>query len=246
MIALCQNREAILAGARTEPVQGALIETLYETYGQFPGLVDFYVTDRGGVLSRQGSELTLSGAGEDAAELCAFARMTGAGRLNALAASVDGNIPGDVSVQRRPVLFFPQKACPKSSWTPSDQPTMDRVFDLVKIGSAPNFDTADRMAFITDIARRRHFGLAQVFTVADAATAGVYATGSTHALIACVATLPDKRGRGYASAAVRACIQHCLDIGRIPALVAEDEDVVDFYARLGFEHYGENLTFILG
>ena len=246
MITLTQDREIILAGAGQEPIQGALIETLFAAYGQFPGLVDFYTTDTGAALSRQGNELTLSGQDCDAGELCAFARMTGATRMNALTTSLAGEIPADVGVERRPVMIFPQKACPSSNWTPSGNPPMERVFDIVKIGSAPNFDTADRTAFITDIARRRNLGLAQVFTVADGATAGVYAIGRTHAILACVATLPDKRGRGYASAAVRACINHCLQLGRIPTLVAEDEDVVDFYEKQGFVACGGNLTLLFG
>lgn len=66
-------------------------------------------------------------------------------------------------------------------------------------------------------------------------TAGVYQSCDSSALIACVATAQEYRGRGYAAR----CINHCLDklaqSGKMAYLVTASDSLVDYYSTLGFE-----------
>lgn len=244
MIWLSGDRSAIIDGASIEPVYGSIIETLFDAYSSFPGLCDYYILN-GGVMSRQGAELTLSGWQCDISEIIEFAKMAGADKIQCMTSAVGGEIPQGVKFKIRQSMYYPHGACTDPEFDVDGEPNINRVFDLVRLGSAPSYDHAERAAFITDIGRRRRLGLAKVFTAADASTAGVYATGATHALIACVATLPQSRGNGYATSAVRAAVRHCIANGRTAALVADSGKVVDFYINLGFLPGEESVTFTL-
>ncbi len=242
MISLTADREKILTGARKEPVFGSLIETLYTAYGDFAGLADFYVSHRGGVLCRQGRELTVADNFLSAAEVVAFGRMIGVRTIQGMAGAIDHPIPEDIPVLSRPVMAYLYPACPAPQIAAKAADNLGRVYDIIREGSAPGFDHIDQASFITDTARRRNLQLCEVFTVEDAATAGYYTLGASHGLIACVATLPHSRKRGYGGAAVMAAVAACLERGRIPTLIAENDALAEFYFKLGFVPLGRSLT----
>lgn len=242
MISLCEDREKILKAARREPVFGSLIETLYLSYGSFRGLADFYITDNGGVICRQGQELLVAGNLVSAAEVVSFGRMLGIRTISAMAGALDRPIPEDVRILWRQAMVYPYESCQPPHHPSMRADNLSRVYDIIKEGSAPGFDHVEPAVFITDTARRRNLGLCEVFVCEDAATAGYYGLGKSHGIIACVATLSDSRGRGYGSSAVLAATDACIKAGRMPALIAESEMNMGFYRRLGYVSLGRAMS----
>lgn len=69
-------------------------------------------------------------------------------------------------------------------------------------------------------------------------TAGVYATGPNCGIIACVATLPEHRGRGYAGLLVRCLCDRLLAEGKTPVLQCADDGMAGYYQAMGFRQRG--------
>jgi predicted GNAT family acetyltransferase len=100
--------------------------------------------------------------------------------------------------------------------------------------------TGERIAHAT---RARHFGVRRDGAVAS--SADLYSDGKT-AQIEDVATVPERRGRGYASAVVSRALSEALAAGHdLVFLVADEDDwPKDLYAKLGFEAIGHKYAFL--
>jgi GNAT superfamily N-acetyltransferase len=100
--------------------------------------------------------------------------------------------------------------------------------------------SADRIA---TVGNARHFAVLEEGVVASCAD--LYSDGRT-AQIEDVATVPEFRGRGYASAAVLTALAAALSNGHdFVFLVADDDDwPKELYARLGFEPLGRTFAFL--
>ena len=90
----------------------------------------------------------------------------------------------------------------------------------------------------TDLSHRIRHGCARAYLMREAgrpvSTCLVSAESPLAGLISAVTTLPDCRGRGYASALLAAACADLRDAGRRPVLECR-EAMIPFYERLGFE-----------
>ena len=70
-------------------------------------------------------------------------------------------------------------------------------------------------------------------------TAGVYAKGTAHAVISGVATLPNFRGKGYASAVINAAAKKSLSESLMPVILSANSKLEKWYETMGFAVAGK-------
>jgi GNAT superfamily N-acetyltransferase len=92
-------------------------------------------------------------------------------------------------------------------------------------------------------ARVRHFAVLEGDVVA--ASGDLYSDGRT-AQIEDVGTLPERRGRGYATAVVLRALEEALAVGHDFVFLVADEDdwPKELYAKLGFDPIGRTYAFL--
>jgi ribosomal protein S18 acetylase RimI-like enzyme len=74
------------------------------------------------------------------------------------------------------------------------------------------------------------------------ATGGYYRVGST-AVVCCLATLEEYRGRGIGAGVMRATLDHARAGGCTVAVLRSGPKSVPLYERLGFQYVGQHRTY---
>lgn len=72
-----------------------------------------------------------------------------------------------------------------------------------------------------------------------AAAGGVFTASGKLAVISCIATLPEYRGKGYASLITKYLVDKIISQGKTPALFCASDSLADYYAAFGFSHSGK-------
>lgn len=227
-----------LGMAPGEPLLLAMVQGLAKTAG--PGLrrevwlvLDEESRPAGAVCRTEGG-LWATAAGSAAAETAAFLAVLGGS-----SATVDGGLvpllPG--SWQRRPVLEY---RGPQPEETPLCPPSAMGLADCcVAAGLAAPWE---RDALYAELHLRLRRGAARLFLVPDErgnpAAGAANLLGERHAVIGCLACPPEKRGRGYGTAALRAAVRAAMEGGLAPLLACKEE-LLPFYTLRGFIPIGE-------
>jgi ribosomal protein S18 acetylase RimI-like enzyme len=101
----------------------------------------------------------------------------------------------------------------------------------------------DASGIVAEAARARHFAV--VVDGVAVAAADLYSDGRI-AQIEDVATMPDQRGRGYATAVVLRALEEARNAGHeLTFLIADENDwPKELYARLGFDPIGRKFAFL--
>ncbi len=238
MISLVEPGDTRLGMAPGEPLLLAMVQGLAKTAG--PGLrrevwlvLDEESRPAGAVCRTEGG-LWATAAGSAAAETAAFLAIWGGS-----SATVDGGLapllPG--SWQRRPVLEY---RGPQPEETPLCPPSAMGLADCcVAAGLAAPWE---RDALYAELHLRLRRGAARLFLVPDErgnpAAGAANLLGERHAVIGCLACPPEKRGRGYGTAALRAAVRAAMEGGLAPLLACKEE-LLPFYTLRGFIPTGE-------
>lgn len=238
MISLVEPGDTQLGMAPGEPLLLAMVQGLAKTAG--PGLrrevwlvLDEESRPAGAVCRTEGG-LWATAAGSAAAETAAFLAILGGS-----SATVDGGLvpllPG--SWQRRPVLEY---RGPQPEETPLCPPSAMGLADCcVAAGLAAPWE---RDALYAELHLRLRRGAARLFLVPDErgnpAAGAANLLGERHAVIGCLACPPEKRGRGYGTAALRAAVRAAMEGGLAPLLACKEE-LLPFYTLRGFIPTGE-------
>ena len=241
------------AACRLEPVFGGKLETLLAVYGVGSPHCDFWVVldkdgSPAGGVAREGDAFTLAlSPGVNAEELAQFLAAVG----------------GSWAEGREPFLTALAKGfgcTPHSSSllayrgpSPPFVPLVgeaDRLTDVYRVLCAcdPGFEQeAPYGPWLCGFSARVRAGRASAFLCWEGgkpvSTASVYHLGAGYGMIGSVATLPEYRGKGYASQAVLAAAGWVLCQGAVPVLLPAGEGLLPFYAHLGFADTGKTGQF---
>lgn len=160
-----------------------------------------------------------------------------AGVVEELAKGLNG--PGHIlrgyAMERRD-----RNPCPVPEGPPIlEGPELSGVFRILR-GSASEFAGINEMEWRRDASHMLRHGGGLYVTLCGQAAAGITAYFPGWGLIAQVATLPEGRGRGYASALTAWCVNALLETGRGAVLLCGDGNnaAERIYKKLGFAQTG--------
>lgn len=181
---------------------------------------------------------------EQKEELGAFLASLGAGSI--LAPS--GTLPQQMVPRTGAVLRFAAEGAEHSAVTKEcvcteKELTVRQLFALFSSCVGDGFEFAATDAAYVDLSHRLRHGFCHAAALrseggALCTAAMTVAESGSDALIGGVCTLPEARGKGMASAAVRVLCERLTQKGQTVFLLAENK-LIPFYERLGFEHCGE-------
>lgn len=217
------------------------IRALWEAYGTQHAFLRFWSGDRGECIAlMDGQAILVCDTGDlclDNDELLCFLSMqteirgirTDAQTAEWLFAHLGGRLETGEVMQ--PALAFTQSSNVVKPFTERETyPLLKQVF-----GEAmPPFE-----AWYVDVSHRRRHGLCRIVGIEErgeaAATAMTVAECTGHALIGAVATAPQSRGKGYASACVSTLTQLLQREGKQVWLSPKNEKAKRLYEHLGFK-----------
>lgn len=250
MIQLAQTPALLEQGCDLFPAVGAQIYGYFDRYrNQYPFCTSWLCRDERediwGTLGRYNGMLRLSCdilTEEQAEELAGFLGMTGCDTLEGPADALrqlQKTMGQEKSVYSCAVMEYRGGRLDIPGLEQIEvSPRLDDVFAILK-ESHPYFaQTAQYDQWLCDSSHRlRHQG-GWTGMLRGKATASVTALSQKYGLIAAVATLPEARGRGYASVLTAWCVNRILDSGRTPVLMAGSSPVVPLYRGIGFAESG--------
>lgn len=230
-----------------DPILGAQICTDYLVRGADFRSAGFWVAvdPQGnpiGAIGLVDGRMTVSARGAlDVAELTAFARAGGVA-VRQLTAPAD--------IVRRCGLSGHQFTAPYMQYHGgpfradysriTTQLSLGELYDTIIAGFPGYSDVRERWYANTSHLFRHSLGFAAAIYEDGqmAATGGVYSMGARIGVIACVATMPLYRSRGYAGLLVRYLCDRLLEMGKTPALQCAEESLAVYYGAMGFRVCG--------
>lgn len=244
------TKQDFIRGAQLEPLVGAKLVSFLDAYGlENWNIASFWVVYNeenkvmGSILRTDGSLNLSLDANVNLAELLDFFNVVGGffeifliGELSFLR-SIASHIGGVLSHST---------ACTYTN-TINDtcvptllntNPNLTDVFHCIKT-SIPYFNTRVHYeTWLSDISYKVRHHLAHVIAIQEAdttvSTGGLYSIGTHHAVLGCLATHPEHRGKGYATHIVNALVQKSLELKKTPSLFCMNDALVPFYENLGF------------
>lgn len=238
-----KDAAAVLAAARTTPVFGTMTEMYWHLWVENHKMPhQFYLVDGGAVLKLSGRHATLCGCPKDDEELVDFLGFMQVRRVEAL----NWRPPGWRQAGENPVLVRPPAPAPPGEAKPGFEqyPPLCDVLALLENSGELALSRTGWEDFWVDANIRRNHGVAHIWGIREdghlVSTAGAWAITETGAYIACVATLPQARGRGHATALLRLLVQR--HARRTLSLMCAPQNT-GFYTRLGF-HALEDRAFV--
>lgn len=117
-------------------------------------------------------------------------------------------------------------------------PRLDDVFRILRESDTHFAATAQFDEWLCDAAHCRNHNGGWYAAIDNAAVSGVTALSLKYGLIGSVATHPQARRMGYASALIKWCVNRVLESGRKPILEAANEQVISMYRKIGFVETG--------
>lgn len=202
----------------------------------------FYMVGQTAVLEQSGNAAVLCGTPENPPELELFLQRTGIGRLTSGQWTPEGwRCTSHILMQ----WGGPQQEKPAPCMLPppglETAPGISEVLAVLESSDGRIVPQTARDGFAGDLAVRRNHGFALVCGVRKqgrlVSTAGIYAKTGEEAYIACVETVPEARGNGYATALVRyLCVQGA---EKKTTLMCRPE-LESFYKKLNFYTLGSH------
>lgn len=238
MLTLCKDYEQ-LSFLPSDPY-AARITALFKTYGADYDFALFWVQDIDGIptaaISRIDGDMTLcADETADFEELLHFVNAVG---FRSLTCSLEnmkklGLEPSDSSFT---VKFTGGKTSGEiNAFNDYDK---RKVFDLL---SLCGFELGDYGAFLSDVCSRLNKGTASMIAVEEngslQACAFALFEGEKSVLLGAVATSPEARGRGFASAIVSKIANEKSD--KDVFLFCRNDGLEAFYSKIGFETVGK-------
>ena len=222
-----KNEKQFLQALRESPVMGVRIETLYACYKNYPSLCAFYLAGANAALSVTGSAALITGRPEDAEELAELLNYLGIQEIEGIGLT----LPGFEEEPFEVLSYKPSAELIMGVFEIEKEPSPATVWEILhKVGAQMTKDS-----FYADYCMRYNKGLAQVYTLKEngksAATAGVYSMNETEAYISYVATLPEYRRKGYATAV---CHSLASNLGNRNIYVACEASISRVYEKAGF------------
>lgn len=238
MVSLCENFQQ-LEFLPADPY-AARITALFKTYGAGQKFAMFWVQECGGMpvaaISKVDGNLTLCTLeNTDFEELSAFIRAVGYSSLTADAEVMNalGFAPSKTSFTVRYGGGFEPKGAELI-----DDCDKKAVYSLL---CECGFELGDYGSFLADVCARLNKGTASMKACEEngrlQACAFALFEGSKSVLLGAVATLPESRGRGYASELVGSLADEKAD--KQVYLFCRNDSLVDFYGKIGFETVGK-------
>lgn len=227
------HQEILDLSAKDDPIMGCRILTLYRCYQSYPEIARFYYDPAGGVLCTLGSSIFVCGK-VDGEELRGFAQAFGSRSISAAGGDWERSFGGS-RVIRSPVMHY-QGAKPSIATQHSidTNPQRRRVYEILCCDTAFG-SSVEALHWISDVATRQRLGLTRLYTIGDQATAGVYFLSNQVGILASVATLPEARGQGLASALIKFITAELLAEGVTPAVICGEATLEKFYNSLGYQ-----------
>lgn len=250
MIALItdENRLDFIKACLFDEIHGARICTLNECYWPDTSILLLWLQtdDKNSptaAVSLFSGCLTLSAAaGADIDELADFARAVGGFKSLEASAIVCKELKLGGEYAEFNVMRYAKGRFDGELGIVCENPPVREIYDILCRADPPFGKTADFAGWYTHTSHlfRHGLGFAGLILKDDnpVSTGGVYAMGDNPAVISCVATLPDFRGRGYATKIIKYLANKILDTGKTPVLLCEDGRLAGYYARLGFSDEG--------
>ncbi len=241
MLTLCKEYEQ-LCFLPADPY-AARITALFKTYGSDYDFALFWVQKTDGVysaaISRIDGNMTLcSNENADFEELLHFVNAVG---FQSLTCSYDdmkklGFEPSDTSFT---VKFTGEKSIEKINAV--NDYDKRKIYDLL---CSCGFELGDYGAFLSDVCSRLNKGTASMIAAEENSNlcACVFALfeGEKSVLLGAVATSPEARGRGFASAIVNEIANEKSD--KEVFLFCRNDGLEAFYSKIGFETVGKWAT----
>ncbi len=123
-----------------------------------------------------------------------------------------------------------------------DEIKISELYDLLCEADSQFKDISVFDAWMCSISHRVRHGFSKVYGIFEndllVSTAGVYTESDSSGVIESVATHPDFRNRGYASALVMQCVQLLQESGKTPFIVTSSLHAHEIYHKLGFRDFG--------
>lgn len=238
MLTLCKDYEKL--GFLPADPYAARITALFKTYGADYDFALFWVQDIDGIpsaaISRIDGNMTLcTNKNADFEELTHFINAVG---FQSLTCSYEdmgklGFEPADSSFT---VKYTGRKNTAEIK-TVSDYDKR-RIYDLL---CDCGFELGDYGAYLSDVCSRLNKGTASMLAAEEngslRACAFALFEGENSVLLGAVATSPEARGRGYASAIVGEIAEKKSD--KDVFLFCRNDGLADFYGKIGFETVGK-------
>lgn len=226
----------ICSAIRLVPCLGPRLEVDLKLVGENPKLPYFFYIMENALLQLGPRGATLCGVPSCKEELEAFLSLHGITRL-----ITDGWYPeGWPACALIPMEFIKNQPLHHQAGCLDVQeydinPSTTEVVEVVQLGEGYDLPAFARDAFYAETCLRRSRGYADVRGIRCGgklvSTAGMYAITEDEAHIACVATLPQYRGKGYASFIIS---ELCGAYGSKRVTLLCEPAMQGFYTKLGF------------
>lgn len=238
MLTLCNNYKQ-LAFLPSDPY-AARVTALFKTYGADYDFALFWVQDIDGIptaaISRIDGNMTVcTNENADYEEILHFVNAVGFQSLTCSYEDMEklGFEPTDISFT---VKYTGRKNIVKiNSVNDYDK---RKVYDLL---CDCGFELGDYSAFLSDVCARLNKGTASMIAAEESgslrACAFALFEGEKSVLLGAVATSPEARGRGYASAIVSEIAEKKSD--KDVFLFCRNDSLAEFYGKMGFEIVGK-------
>ncbi len=144
-----------------------------------------------------------------------------------------------LSYREKCFMVYEKRESPESTAVDVSEGGITESFRLFCQSRELSFDNKIRY---TQRRRAVNAGLARVFAVYEGdemlSTAAVSAENADYAVISDVFTREDRRGEGLAARVIEGAAAYCIERGRRPVLVCE-ENMRSYYEKAGFGFYGK-------
>lgn len=243
-----ENKNGFLSACLFDDIAGARMRTLLECYGLDMSILLLWLqTDEKNnptaAISLFSGYLTVSaGLHADMEELAGFARTVGGFRRVEAAEHVCDALKTGGEYTGLYAMRYNSGKFTGDFGGIIESPPPREIYNVL-CGSDPAFagstDFAGWYAHTSHLFRHNlGFACALAENGRLISTGGVYTSGERVAVIGCVATLPDFRGRGYAATITKYLVNRILDAGKIPALLCATDKLAGYYGQIGFTNSG--------
>ncbi len=237
------NVEKYINALSIENPFGCRIKSLYNTYDFNLPFVDFWVQLNDGdctaLISRLETTFILQITDfADMDELSAFMRVSGAASIIS-----DGQYELDCGLNRitGPILKSGKVIENELSFVVTE-PNVKEVYSVISKCVSKNFTVPSYESFALDVAHRLNKKTLRIYGVKENETLisciMTLAESDDSAVLGALATVPDCRRGGYGTFLIKYINNVLVNEGKSVFLHRAPDENIEFYSRLGFEHFG--------
>lgn len=242
----------LLAALAKDPAFGVRISALLKAYGLNLPFFNVWRQDSDAVLARLESSFFLyAESGADFEEIAFFLRfnpyfqhLTGKRETVEKVADL---LDDGIDRTEFHCMSLHQSISHPSEFAKEAEANADlrAVYEVMLSAKSDSFSVSEFMPWFADVSHRIRHGCARAYLLRinniTVSACLVSAESDFAGLLSGVATKPEHRGRGYASAVVSAACRDLCEIGKLPVLECLPA-LVPYYAKFGFEHTGSVLV----